>query len=46
LHGPEASECTNYVTCISHQMQKHKFDLTSPDALFMEAAQVPVEHEK
>jgi hypothetical protein len=35
-----------YVTRISHRMQKHEFDITCPDALFMETAPVPPEHEK
>jgi hypothetical protein len=35
----------HYVTRICHQMQKHKFNVTRADALFLEAAQVPPEHE-
>jgi hypothetical protein len=35
-----------YVTGISHQMQKHKFDVTCPDAFFKETAPVPPEYEK
>jgi hypothetical protein len=40
--------CTgmHYVTRISYRMQKHKFNITYPDALFMETARVPPEHEK
>jgi hypothetical protein len=32
--------CTgmHYVTCRSNRMQKHKFDVTCPDALLMETA--------
>jgi hypothetical protein len=36
----------HYVTWISHRMQKHKFDITCPDALFLETAPVPPEREK
>jgi hypothetical protein len=36
----------HYVARISHQMQKHKIDVTCADALFMETAQGPPEHEK
>jgi hypothetical protein len=36
----------HYMTRICHRMQKHKFDVTCPNALFMEAAPVPLEHEK
>jgi hypothetical protein len=35
-----------YVTRISHQMQRHKFNISCPDTLFMEMAAVPPEHEK
>jgi hypothetical protein len=39
--------CTpDRLECISHRIQKHKFDVTCPNVLFMEAAQVPSEHEK
>jgi hypothetical protein len=34
------------VTCMSHRMQKHKFDIMCPDMLFMETAPVPLKHEK
>jgi hypothetical protein len=36
----------HYVTCRSHGMQKHKFDVMCPDALFMETSIVPPEHQK
>jgi hypothetical protein len=36
----------HYVTCRSHQMQKHKFSVTCPRALFLESVPVPPEHEK
>jgi hypothetical protein len=36
----------HYVTCRLHKMQKHKFGITCPDALFMEIALSPPEHEK
>jgi hypothetical protein len=36
----------HYVTHRSNQMQKHKFGDTCPDALFMETALSPPEHEK
>jgi hypothetical protein len=35
----------NYVTRRSHQMQKHKFGVTCPRALFMETAPGPPKHE-
>jgi hypothetical protein len=35
----------HYVTYRSQQMQKHKFDLMCPDALFMETVLVPAKHE-
>jgi hypothetical protein len=31
----------HYETCISHQMQKHKFSVTCPDSLFVESIVVP-----
>jgi hypothetical protein len=31
---------------ISHQMQKHKFGVMCPDALFVESIPVPPEYEK
>jgi hypothetical protein len=34
------------VTRISHRMQKHKFDITCTDTVFMETAAVPAEQEK
>jgi hypothetical protein len=34
------------VTSRTHRMQKHKFDVTCPSALFVETAPVPLEHEK
>jgi hypothetical protein len=36
----------HYVTYRSHRMQKHKFSLTCPGALFKVTAQGPLEHEK
>jgi hypothetical protein len=36
----------HYVTRRSHRMQKHKFNITCPDALFVESASIPPEHEK
>jgi hypothetical protein len=36
----------HYTTRISHWMQKHKFNVTCPDALFMETAPFSPEHEK
>jgi hypothetical protein len=36
----------HYVTCRSHRRQKYKFGVTCPDALFMETALGPPEHEK
>jgi hypothetical protein len=36
----------HYVTSRFHQMQKHKFDVTCPSALFMETPLGPTEHEK
>jgi hypothetical protein len=36
----------HYVTRISYWMQKHKFDVTCPNALFMETTPVPLEREK
>jgi hypothetical protein len=43
MHWRFTPECTGicYVTCISHQMQKHKFSVTCPDTLFMESVSVP-----
>jgi hypothetical protein len=35
----------HYVTCSYHQMEKHKFSETCPDALFVKNVQVPPEHE-
>jgi hypothetical protein len=35
----------HYVTCISQQMQKHRFGVTCPGALFVESEPVPPEHE-
>jgi hypothetical protein len=35
-----------YVTRNSHQMQKYKFSVTCPGALFMETTLDPPEHEK
>jgi hypothetical protein len=36
----------HYVTHISHRMQKHRFGVTSPSALFVETAPGPPELEK
>jgi hypothetical protein len=36
----------HYATRISYWMQKHKFDITCPDALFTETTLGPPEHEK
>jgi hypothetical protein len=36
----------HYVSCRSHQMQKHKFGITCPDALFIESELVPPKLEK
>jgi hypothetical protein len=36
----------HYETCRSHQMQKHKFIVTCPNALFVKSVLVPPEHEK
>jgi hypothetical protein len=36
----------HYVSHRSHQMQKHKFGVTCPDALFKEIALGLTEHEK
>jgi hypothetical protein len=36
----------HYVTCRSNGMQNHKFGVMCPDALFMETALGPPEHEK
>jgi hypothetical protein len=36
----------HYVTRISHRMQKHKFGITYPEALFVKSVPVPPEHEK
>jgi hypothetical protein len=36
----------NYVTHRSYQMQKRRFDVMSPIALFVESIPVPTEHEK
>jgi hypothetical protein len=36
----------HYMTHRSHQMLKHKFDVTCLDALFLEIASGPPEHEK
>jgi hypothetical protein len=35
----------HYVTRISHRMQKHKFGVTGPGALFLESKPVPPKHE-
>jgi hypothetical protein len=39
--------CTkmHYVTCRSHRMQKHKFGVTCPGALFVISVPVPLQHE-
>jgi hypothetical protein len=34
------------ITYISHRMQKDKFGVTCPDALFMETTLGPLEHKK
>jgi hypothetical protein len=34
----------HYVILRSHRIQKHKFDVTCPDALFVESVPVPPEH--
>jgi hypothetical protein len=36
----------HYVTHSSHRMEKEKFGVTCPDALFVKAIVVPREHEK
>jgi uncharacterized membrane protein YsdA (DUF1294 family) len=36
----------HYVTDRSHRMQKHRFGVTCPSALFVESVLVPPEHEK
>jgi hypothetical protein len=36
----------HYVTRRSHRMQKHKFDVTLLDALYVNSIPVPPEHEK
>jgi hypothetical protein len=36
----------HYMTRRSHWMQKHKFSVKCPGALFVESVQVPPEHEK
>jgi hypothetical protein len=36
----------HYVTHKSYWMQKHKFGVTCPNALFVETAPGPPEHEK
>jgi hypothetical protein len=36
----------NYMTYISHRMQKHKFGITCPGALFVATASGPHKHEK
>jgi hypothetical protein len=36
----------HYMTRRSHQMQKHKFGLTCPAALFVESEPVPPENDK
>jgi hypothetical protein len=36
----------HYVTHRSHRMQKHKFDVTCLDPLFVESVLVPPEHKK
>jgi hypothetical protein len=36
----------HYVMHRSHQMQKHKFGVTCPGALFVISVPVPPEHEK
>jgi hypothetical protein len=40
------SNAMHYVTRRSNQMQKHKFDVTYPGALFVESIPVPPEHEE
>jgi hypothetical protein len=41
-----ASTEMNYMTRRSHRMQKYKFGVMCPGALFVEFALVPLEHEK
>jgi hypothetical protein len=36
----------HYVTCRSHQMQKYKFSVMCPSALFVISVPVPPKHEK
>jgi hypothetical protein len=36
----------HYVTCISHQMQKHTSNITCASTIFMDTALGPIEHEK
>jgi hypothetical protein len=36
----------HYVTHRFHLMQKQKFDITCPDALFVKSIPVPPDHEK
>jgi hypothetical protein len=36
----------HYVTRRSHRMEKHKFGVTGPDALFIDTARGPAELEK
>jgi hypothetical protein len=36
----------HYVTHKSHLMQKHRFGVMRPDALFVKSVPVPPEHEK
>jgi hypothetical protein len=36
----------HYVARRSHRMQKHKFDITCPDALSVKSILVPPEHER
>jgi hypothetical protein len=36
----------DYVTHRSQKMQKEMFDVTCPDALFVESVSVPLEHKK
>jgi hypothetical protein len=36
----------NYVICRSHKMEKHKFGVTYPSALFIESKLVSPKHEK
>jgi hypothetical protein len=36
----------HYVTRRSHRIQKHKFSVTCPNALFVKSVLIPAEHEK